>query len=125
MIMKRQLPIPDATASATLCPRVIRSSATLFTFIMGAWVCLKVGNLMCMPSSIGVCPSPWLRTWLEAIVSVVLGVISILSLLFSTRFLAPEKFRYQHPLHLAGTFTNFVDFNAAPVARNRKFIHEA
>src|SRR5258706_8140989 len=40
-------------------------------------------------------------------------------------FLAPQQFRYQHSLHLAGTFTNFVDFNAAPVARNRKFIHEA
>src|ERR1700726_104925 len=53
------------------------------------------------------------------------GVISMLYLLFTMWLSAPEEFRYQHTLHLAGTFTNLVNFDAAPVARNRKFIHEA
>src|SRR6266567_8466566 len=53
-------------------------------------------------------------------VVIILIYLSITSLWF----LAPEQFRYQHTLHLAGTFTNFVDFDAAPVARNRKFVHE-
>src|SRR5260221_48838 len=39
--------------------------------------------------------------------------------------LAHEEFRDQHALYLAGALTNLIDFYATPVARNRKFIHEA